>query len=97
MPYPLLRPDERRRGNADRPTPGVLVVTSTGRHFFPGGTYEQGMVLARIALGDALEAPETRIEYGTRDGPIWNGEVKYKLPVGAVAAAPVGNINQGWG
>ncbi len=65
----FLRASER---NGDRPAPGVLVVMKDRRRsFFPGGDERCGLILARMQVGEVLDDPETRIEFGLRYGAAW--------------------------
>lgn len=102
MPYPHLRPDETRR-ETPGPTPGVLVITPDGkRFFFPGGTPDLGLILARGSLGADLDDPRTRSEFGTRDGSLWQRERLLKAPAGSPPEPPPrtpapGDPDWGWG
>lgn len=67
-----LRGDEGRYAApaADR-TLGIAVWSAGRRFFFPGATDSLALSLARLALGDALEAPGTRVEWGEVEGGGW--------------------------
>lgn len=98
-----LRPDERT-SQTPGPTPGVLVVVpGVGRMFFPGGSYDLAMILARAVLTpEQLAHPDARIEWGTKDGPAWDCERKYKVPANAPVEAGQrelrpGDPDYGWG
>lgn len=85
MPYPLLRADERPREASATGTPGLRVAClASGRvWFFPGGTPELGMILARRALYDGtLEHPRTEITFGEKRGTGW-------VPSQVLKAVPV--------
>jgi hypothetical protein len=93
---PFLRPDEQRDEHTPGQTPGVLVdCPGAGRWFFPGGSPELALILAREALGETrLAAPGTRLEFGTRRGKVWVGERVLKVAVG-VTSPP--RADEGWG
>ena len=78
MPYPFTRADERRERPASQP--GVLVELGSQKWFFPGGTEQMGMALARCSLGKALDGADVRIEFGTKHGADWVSEKVIKAP-----------------
>lgn len=74
MPYPMLRETERPRADPQSGTPGLRVVcVASGRtYFFPGGTADLAMVLARMNLFDGtLDHPRTEIAFGEKRGGAW--------------------------
>jgi hypothetical protein len=46
---------------------GVVVYAGERRYFFPGGTPDVALALARTALPDQLRDPLTRIEFGNAE------------------------------
>lgn len=77
--FPFLRPDEVREST--NPTPGVCVITADRRRYwFPGSTPDLALSLARPALGDIINDPNTTIDFGTRDGPTFVRERRIAGP-----------------
>lgn len=103
------RPDgsgEGRNETTPGGTPGVVVAEGGWRWFFPGGSYEIAMMLARASLPpDVLGASGTRIEWGqtAADGRTWLCEKKMKVPTGPAEPEPPtrtprpGDAEYGWG
>lgn len=72
---------ERETGRDDARCPGLRVTVADGSvYFFPAGTVELGMAWARPTVGDELNAPTTRIEYGTRLNDAWTCEKVVQAP-----------------
>lgn len=86
--YPLLRESERARTDPHAGNPGLRVAClASGRcWFFPGGTVEAAMVLARMNLFDGtLTHPRTAISFGEkRDGGWVETQCIKAVPEGAV-------------
>lgn len=75
----FLRPEEYGRRAGNGPQPGVMVFAGGKRAFFPGGTAELAYALARAAVpADVMDAPNTRVEFGTADGGAWTPEKTLK-------------------
>lgn len=69
------RGDERRRAAPPgERTIGVAVWSAGRRFFFPGASEALAVQIARLVMGDALEAPGVRIEWGEADGAAWRCE-----------------------
>ncbi len=75
MPYPFLRASEADKVTPG-PTPGVLVVTPSGKkYFFPSSTPEEGMWFVKETLdADTLGFLTTSIEFGSKNGSAWKVE-----------------------
>lgn len=93
--FPFTRSNETITPRGDWSC-GVMVTTADKRrYFFPGGEPELAMILARSALSDAvLNAPNTAIEFGTRNNNEWVREKRIKASADEVQPVlPAGSID----